>query len=407
MDNIVERVRAFNQSRNPQLIQLKYQAMRADAFAFYRGTCHLFYEDWPAQSSLNTAPLAWICGDLHWQNLGSYKGDNRLVYFNINDFDEAVLAPCSWDLARLLVSILISASILNYKGSQMLRLCNSFLRVYRDELEKDHVRAIEAAKTTGVVHDLLFQVKKRNRKDFLDSRTRQTGGGRKLVIDGKRALAATKAEYAQVREVIELWGDRQLNSGFYKVLDVAKRIAGVGSLGVARYVVLVEGNGSPDQNYLLDLKAATPSSLQPYLQTPQPHWDSDAQRVVTIQRWQQGVPPALLAAVELNGAWYVLRELQPAEDKVNVALLDGKLAGMEKLIRAMAKVVAWDQLRSAGRQGVANAHDLSNYVGTKHWEDELLAYARSYTRQVQQDFDEFRDAYDHGVFETSKSLERV
>lgn len=407
MSNIVERVRAFNQSRDPQLIQLKYQAMRADAFAFYRGTCHLFYEDWPAQSSLNTTPLAWICGDLHWQNLGSYKGDNRLVYFNINDFDEAALAPCSWDLARLLVSFLISASVLNFKDAQMLKLCKSFLSVYRNEIEKGHVRAIEAEKTTGVVHDLLFQVKKRNRKDFLDSRTKQTGGSRKLVIDGKRALAATKTEYTQVSEVVEHWGSRQLNSGFYKVLDVAKRIAGVGSLGVERYVVLVEGNGSPDQNYLLDLKAAMPSSLQSYLPTPQPRWDNDAQRIVSIQRWQQGVPPALLAAIELNGAWYVLRELQPSEDKVNVAMLDGKLAGMEKLIKATAKVVAWDQLRSAGRQGVANAYDLSNFARTKHWDDELLVYAHSYAKQVQQDFDEFRDAYDHGLFEASKPLERV
>ncbi len=407
MNNVVERLRAFNQNRGPQLVQLKYQAMRADAFAFYRGTCHLFYQDWPAQSPLNATPLVWICGDLHWQNLGSYKGDNRLVYFNVNDFDEAVLAPCAWDLARLLVSFLIGADILHCKDAQMLKLCNYFLSVYRDELEKGHVRSIEAEKTTGIVRDLLFQVKKRDRKDFLDSRTKLTEEGRQLVVDGKHALAASKAERKHVTDVVEQWGSRQLNAGFYKVLDVTKRIAGIGSLGVERYIVLVEGSGSPDQNYLLDLKAALPSSLQPYLVSPQPCWNNDAERSVTIQRWQQGVPPALLAAVELNRVWYVLRELQPVEDKVNVTMLNGKFASLEKLVKAMAKVVAWDQLRAAGRQGVANAYDLSKFAHVKQWEDELLTYARSYTKQVRQDFDEFRDAYDSGAFEAAKRLERV
>jgi uncharacterized protein (DUF2252 family) len=171
--------------------------------------------------------------------------------------------------------------------------------------------------------------------------------------------------------------------------------------------VLVEGSGSPDHNYLLDLKAAMPSSLQPYLVSPQPHWSNDAERSVTIQRWQQGVPPALLGAVELNRAWYVLRELQPSEDKVNATLLNGKFASLEKLEKAMAKVVAWDQLRAAGRQGVANAYDLSKFAEAKQWEEELLTYARSYTKRVRQDFDEFRDAYDHGAFEAAKRLERV
>jgi uncharacterized protein (DUF2252 family) len=95
MPNLVERLQVFNQGRDPQLLVLKYQTMRTDVFAFFRGTCHLFYEDWPANSSLNEAPPVWICGDFHLQNLGSYKADNRLAYFNINDFDEATLAPCT------------------------------------------------------------------------------------------------------------------------------------------------------------------------------------------------------------------------------------------------------------------------------------------------------------------------
>jgi hypothetical protein len=33
----------------------------------------------------------------HIENFGSYKGDNRLVYFDIGDFDESLLGPSAWD----------------------------------------------------------------------------------------------------------------------------------------------------------------------------------------------------------------------------------------------------------------------------------------------------------------------
>ena len=101
MTDLVERLRAFNADREPERLAMKYRAMRGGAFAFFRGTCHLFYEDLPRGSSLDASPSAWISGDLHIENFGVYKGDNRLAYFDLNDFDEACLAPASWELARL------------------------------------------------------------------------------------------------------------------------------------------------------------------------------------------------------------------------------------------------------------------------------------------------------------------
>ncbi|MGH9847817.1 MAG: DUF2252 family protein [Blastocatellia bacterium] len=110
-NHVVARIQQFNEGRNPRLLQLKYRAMQTDAFVFLRGACHLFYEDWPQAAPLNDAPLVWSCGDLHLENFGSYQGENRLVYFDINDFDEAVLAPCTWDLARFLTSVCQPAAL--------------------------------------------------------------------------------------------------------------------------------------------------------------------------------------------------------------------------------------------------------------------------------------------------------
>lgn len=203
MQNLVERLQAFNQGRDPRLLALKYRAMRTDMFAFFRGTCHLFYEDWPANSSLNEAPAVWNCGDFHLQNLGSYKADNRLVYFNINDFDEAALAPSTWDLARLLTCLLISTRLQGLTQANAVTLCNSFLENYARTLVKAHVRTLEEEEVSGFVRDLRLQVKNRNRKGLLDARTLSSGEKRTLRIDGKHFTPATETERAAATAAME------------------------------------------------------------------------------------------------------------------------------------------------------------------------------------------------------------
>ena len=92
--------------------------MRRSPFRFFRGTAHLFYDDWPASSPLDKSPLTWACGDLHLENFGSYKGENGLAYFDINDFDEAALAPASRDLARFATSTLLAITDLGVSAAE-------------------------------------------------------------------------------------------------------------------------------------------------------------------------------------------------------------------------------------------------------------------------------------------------
>ncbi len=88
MLDIIQSIHDHNADRDLERVAIKYAHLRKDAFSFLRGTCHLFYERLPRERVFRDAPLAWICGDLHLENFGSYKGDNRLVYFDLNDFDE-------------------------------------------------------------------------------------------------------------------------------------------------------------------------------------------------------------------------------------------------------------------------------------------------------------------------------
>lgn len=396
MRNLVERLQVFNQGRDPQLLTLKYQTMRTDMFGFFRGTCHLFYEDWPANSPLNEAPAVWNCGDFHLGNLGSYKADNRLVYFNINDFDESALAPSTWDLARMLTCLMISTRLQRLTHNNALTLCNFFLETYTQTLVKAHVRTLEEEEVSGFVEDLRLQVKNRNRKAFLEAHTTLSGEKRTLRLDGKHLTPVTGTERTEATAAVERLAAMEPDPGFFKVLDVAHRIAGVGSLGVERYVLLVEGKGSPDQNYLLDVKQELPSSLSPFLQLSQPQWVNQAERVVSIQQWAQVMPPALLAAVNLGGVGYVLRELQPVEDKVQLERLGAKLERWEEVVRVIAKVLAWDQLHGGGHHGSATAPKLKEFAQAMDWQAALLKYAQSYAAQVEEDYRTFCAAFDSG-----------
>lgn len=389
--NVVERIYQFNQNRDPELVKLKYERMRADVFTFFRGTCHLFYQDWSQDSPLNQAPPVWNCGDLHLENFGTYKGDNRLVYFDINDFDEGSLAPCTWDVTRLVTSVIVASHTLKLSEEQALCLCNEFLDTYAKTLAKGQTRTVHEDTSKGMVKEHFETLQKRNRKDFLDKRTQLKGGKRRFITNGDRFRKCPDEQREKIIILLDEWAAKQEKLQFFYVLDVALRIAGTGSLGIPRYAVLIEGKGSPDNNYILDIKQSRSSSLQPYVKLPQPHWESEAHRIVTIEQRMQGTPAALLTTVLLEDKYYVLRELQPMQDKINLAEWNGKLKRLEKVLKTMAEVTAWDQLRSGGRQGSAIADDLIAFASASSfdWKKEILDYAKRYADQVEADYAAF------------------
>lgn len=389
MSTVLERITQANAGRDPQRLAMKYRAMAQNPFVFLRGTCHLFYADSGQQAMLNDAPLTWVCGDLHLENFGSYKGDNRLTYFDINDFDEAVLAPCAWDLSRFLTSVLVGVQTLGVQPDQATLLGATFIDAYVSALENGKAKWVERATAQGMVRTLLSGLKARTRAEFLDSRTVSRKGKRTLLTDGKRALPATREEREKVSSFMRDYAAQQGNPAFYQLLDVARRIAGTGSLGLERYVILVQGRGGNDGNFLLDLKHQPGSALAPYLKVAQPHWDHPAQRVATVQHWMQAISPACLAAVTLGERSYTLRELLPSQDKLQLALWNGKLKRLQGVMQTMGQVLAWGQLRSASRRGSDSVEALQQYAAAPAWRQPLLDYAHGYAVQVGRDWKTF------------------
>jgi len=385
------RIIRYHKGRAPDLLGLKYAAMAASPFAFYRGSCQLFTDAWPARTALNDAPAIWSCGDLHFENLGCYKGDNRLVYFDLNDFDEAALLPVSWDLVRFTASVFVGASSLRISAGNATTLANLYLDSFASALAWGKARWVERETATGMARKLLDVVRDRKRKTLLAERTKEKGGRRRIRIDGMKALPESRDDVARITKVVEQLGAELGKKKFYRVLDVARRVAGCGSLGLSRWIVLVEGKGSPRGNYLLDLKEARdPASTgrSPY---KQPGWKTNAERIVAVQRRVQAVSPALLATVKIRGEGYVLRELQPLQDRMRMEAWGGDIDNLCDAMTTMGRVTAWAALRASGRQGSAIADDLIAFAGERGWKRGVLAMARSVSDRTLSEWREFRN----------------
>ena len=396
--DVVRQIRSFNAGRDLERLQLKYRTMRGSPFAFLRGTCHLFYDRLPRGGVFKSAPLVWVCGDLHLENFGSYKGDNRLVYFDVNDFDESALAPASWDLVRFLASLWIGAEGLRVSSAKARTLCQNFLDAYGSALALGKAYWVERETAQGLVRELLDGLRDRQRVGFLESRTTVKGKKRLLRVDGKKGLPASALQRAAIAEFMREFAKGQPDPDFYRVLDVARRIAGTGSLGVDRYAILIEGKGSLNGNYLLDLKQALPSSLVPHLKVAQPKWQNEAQRGVALQRRIQAVSVAFLQPVLVGESPYVLRGLQPAEDRITLDRSGRTMAELEQVIVAMGRIVAWAQLRSAGREGSAIADEMIDFGRRKKWKEQLLDASHDCAAQVRKDAAAYNLAFDEGAF---------
>jgi uncharacterized protein (DUF2252 family) len=383
-------IQTFNRQRDPELVRKKYSKLADDAFSFFRGTCHLFYHDLSNNLTTRTAPNVWICGDLHLENFGTYKGDSRQIYFGINDFDEGALAPCSWDLARLSTSIFLAADNLKLEKVVAIGLVQSYLTSYSTALVTGENTVTIEEDMGGAIAELIDSLRHRKRVDLLNERTELVKDRRHLKFDKAKILKIEKQRHEEIVRVINKWAKTQSKPEFFEVLDVGFRLAGIGSLGLDRYLILVTGKGSPDRNYLLDFKQQPDSALQPYLTSLQPQWTNQAMRVMRAQQLVQSSPPALLAAIEYNNSSYLLRELQPTADKLSLEATARKLSHLGKSMEIMAQVTAATHLHGSGKLGASSAEDLITFGSNLDWQQQILIYAKNYADRVRSDYHQFK-----------------
>ncbi|MGB8192867.1 MAG: DUF2252 family protein [Chitinophagaceae bacterium] len=396
--SVAERIKHFNAHLLPDKVKVKYKLLSEDPFRFFRGTCHLFYEDL-AKASLPDTPVVWLCGDLHLENFGSFKGDNRLVYFDINDFDECMLGPASWDIARMVTSIITGFRFMKVHEDKVVEWAKLFLATYSDFLCKGKARFIEIETAEGMVRSFLENAASHTQRELLQKRLHRRNRQLLIKTDEKKYLELDEPLRESLKDHVHYWTQQHKEKlGECKVLDAVFKIAGTGSLGVQRYVLLLQTNKGKIKYRLMEMKQIMPSSLRIHTTIWQPDWSSEAERVAAIKQRMQNVSPALLDATIFDGQPFLMQEMQPTEDKIDFETIKDNYKNVSDVLCNMALLTASGQLRSSGRQGSAIADELIAFGSKDGWQQDILDYALQYSNKVAEDYEAFKKAYKNKFF---------
>ncbi|EKZ99418.1 MULTISPECIES: DUF2252 domain-containing protein [Cupriavidus] len=391
MHAATESILIYNHGRDPERLTMKLAAIAADPFAFFRGTNHLYAASLEREAGLLDAPSTYVCGDLHVENFGTFKGDNGLVYFDLNDFDDAMLAPLTVDVIRMLSSVLVAGESIGLSEADARTACAQMLSVYTAMLRAGKPRWLERATASGLVATLLRQVKRRKRGALLNARTEMRGGRRRLKFDG-HALRADKMQRERASEILGIYSKQEHHGHRFVAEDSARRVAGVGSLGLERYVVLAHERDMPASQRLIDIKRAAPSAWIGMRTRGQPRWGSDAQRVATIQQIMQAASPALFSYVPLGKASYLVKSLQPSTDRVNLEHCRDKTV-LQDVFATMARAAASAHLRGCGHQAADRVEQLQDFAAGGRWQSTVLRLAKHGRDVSLAQWKQFREDY--------------
>jgi len=402
MSKLKAQLNTFNANRLPEMVKLKYEAMSENAFRFFRGTCHVFYEQL-SKVKLPQSPLVWICGDLHLENFGSYKANNKLVYFDLNDFDEAALAPALWEVLRLVASIFIAFDTLGIGEEEAMNMGDLFLKTYCSTLLGGKAISIEPRTAKGIVKDFLKNAEESSYTELLEKRTEVSDRKVILSLKHERHFKLDKNLKKELKAHLTEWIGKSSYSPYnYKVKDVVFRLAGTGSVGVKRYLFLLRSTINKDNHLLVEMKQCFPSSLAPYNPTQQPNWENDAERVICVQKRMQNMSASMLSATVFLDEPYLVQELQPVKDTLAFKMIKDNYKDIYQVIDDMAMLTASSQLRSGGMSGSAITDELMAFGAAQgEWKSEAIRIAKELAEQSAADYREFlelKDPHSLGIF---------
>ncbi|MBX9925235.1 MAG: DUF2252 domain-containing protein [Hyphomicrobiaceae bacterium] len=399
------RLALHNAGREQERLRRKYRAMAESPFVFLRGTCRLFYER-AAEVGLvpGDGPRAWLCGDLHLENFGTYitgdgvttNGSDGRIVFDVNDFDEAALAPYSLDVLRLATSVLVASQSNGQPPQTANEAAHRVVIHYLAELSSAQPRTLDFRAAKGAIRDLMEELRQRDGRKFLSKRVIEIDKRLKLKTDSDKALPLDAAGQRAIAAMLSGLTPPPQYPRAFEYLDAARRVAGTGSLGIPRDVVLTEGQGLPGKPWLLDVKAARPSAALA-VAGPQPAFASEAERVVAVQTHFQAESPALLQAVLVGGEAYIFKQLQPSADKLDIEAIAKDADAFTETIDTMAHLAAWGHLRAAGYNGAASATALATAANTADAAGDIERRAKELAAITRSDYAKYRRVLDAGL----------
>jgi uncharacterized protein (DUF2252 family) len=397
-------------TRDSELLPIRYGRMASSAFAFFRGAAL------PMANDLARTPRSGLtvqaCGDAHLSNFGAFASPERNLVFDINDFDETLPGPWEWDVKRLATSLEIAGRANGYSSKARRGIVLAAVEAYRramrafadlDALQVWYAHAdlarIEAI-TSVSLHGHQRKTMARNAarartKDNLGALGRfaavQDGVVRlnaepPLVVPIRDLLDPADAEATEdaLRKVLRAYGEtldpeRRVLLDRYQLVDMARKVVGVGSVGTRSWMLLLLEDGH--HPLFLQAKEAGPSVLEAFVAASE--YDNSGQRVVVGQRLMQAVGDIFLGWVRVSGfdgktRDFYLRQLRDWKGSAEIETM------LPEGMHAYGQVCGWTLARAHARSGDRVA--MAAYLGgSSAFEVAIREFAESYADQNERD----------------------
>ena len=386
--DVMEKIKSYNKNLSEDLLKIKYAAMSESPFRFYRGACHLFADDFEKLHGYDSKIKTWVCGDLHFENFGSFKAQNRLVYFDMNDFDEAILTTPEAELTRFLSSIIIAAKNMKVGETKLKSAIENLLHYYIFTLQQGKALLMEKETAHGKLRKYFEQLESRNREDFIASRTENKNGKVVLKIDDKKLLPLKDELKFELFLSLKTFFKHEKMFRDLEFIDAAFRIAGTGSLGLQRYAILCF-NKKKNKHYLIECKQSRASCYTKLVQTNQPKFKNEAERIIFVQNIMQFYSPDFLHSFSFQKKNFVVKELQPTADKLALVDFKTNFNSLQEVALEMAELMAYAQLRSCCRSGSSSADELISLANKNKWQKKIPAICFEIATRNEKYFHEF------------------
>jgi uncharacterized protein (DUF2252 family) len=389
--------------------------MRESPFAFFRGAAALMAAD--LASTPATGMRVQACGDCHVANFGGFGTPERQLIFDINDFDETLPAPWEWDVKRLAASIVLAMRQTGFGERHCSDAARTSVKSYRKHMREyaevtaldvwySHMNAelfVQNARTP----EARKRWQRMEAKAMLDTSGREfprittMQHGRRRIVDHPpliyhpRGMAAigkyVRQMFQRYRETLP--GERRILLDRYELVDVARKVVGVGSVGTRCAVALLMAG--PRDPLFLQFKEARASVLEPY--AGKSRYTNQGERVVTGQRMLQSASDVFLGWTgDDQGHYFYFRQFRDMRMKIDVA-------GMSRQDWfEYVELCGWVLARAHARTG--DPAGIAGYLGKTEVFDEAIAqFAVAYADQTERDYVWFLKAIRAGRFPARSS----
>jgi uncharacterized protein (DUF2252 family) len=423
-----------NLTREPDLVPVRHGRMMVSPFTFYRGAAKIMAAD--LKDTPTAGLIVQLCGDAHLSNFGGFASPERRLMFDLNDFDETLPGPFEYDVKRMAASFTIAARNNGFSKADVRDVTVASVAAYRQAMADfaqmrtldiwyahlDAEEVLATARSQGKGKKSKKDLK-RAKKNFGKARTRdslQALSKLAELVDGKyrivsrppivvplRDLAAT--EYGLAPEAVEkalhdqfrayrqtLQPDRRQLLERYELVDLARKVVGVGSVGTRAWIGLLQGRDGQDPLFL-QVKEATASVLEDHL--PKSRFKQPGERVVQGQRMMQAASDIFLgwttgADVSRHFYWRQLRDMKGS------ALVE---AMSPSALAFYARTCGWTLARAHARSGDPIA--ITEYLGDSDVVDRAVAdFSKRYADQNDRDYDAFVNAIQSGKLQALEGV---